>query len=126
MLDKPETATTPEDKKPAPAAVEGPKRLKEVVITLIAPIEWGDETIKTLTFRRPTGADIMSMTGGYPIFIDWQTGVIVPNPPVMGEMMAKLSSQPPSLIKKLDAEDWSTCAHSLMGFFPPGAQVLQY
>jgi len=128
MLDTPDATKEAATKRPTEAATEPPppKRLKEVLITLVAPIKFGDEEIKELKFRRPTGGDIMAMSGGYPILINWETGGIVPNPPVMGEMMSRLAAQPPSLIKMLDAEDWSTCAHALMGFFPPGAQVMQY
>jgi hypothetical protein len=106
---------------PKPAA-----RPKEIVINLTTPVQANGEMVKKLVFRRPTGGDIMAMGDGYPIFINWQTGRISPNPPVMGAMMSTLAAVPPSTIKALDAEDWSTCAHALMGFFPPGAQAMQY
>jgi hypothetical protein len=84
------------------------------------------DMIKKITFRRPTGGDIMEMGEGYPINIDWETGVVRPNPVVMGMMMSRLAEVPPSTIKAMDAIDWSTCAHALMGFFPPGAQAMRF
>lgn len=108
------------------AAAPTQQRPKEIVIDLTTPVQAHGETIKQLRFRRPTGGDIMSLGEGYPININWTTGQVTPNPKVMGEMMSTLASVPPSTIKALDAEDWSTCAHALMGFFPPGAQAMQY
>jgi hypothetical protein len=102
-----------------------PARPKEITIKLTTPVQAHGEMVKSLTFRRPTGGDIMAMGDGYPINIDWNTGRITPNPAVMGAMMSTLAVVPPSTIKALDAEDWATCAHVLMGFFPPGAQATQ-
>ena len=118
---------TPTKPEAAPPEEKAPQtKPREVVIDLQTPVQAYGETLKKLKFRRPTGADIMGLTDGYPININWNTGLITPNPPVMGQMMAVLASVPPSTIKALDAEDWSTCAHALMGFFPPGAQAMQY
>jgi hypothetical protein len=103
-----------------------PVRPKEVVINLGTAVQAHGDMVKKLTFRRPTGADIMAMGDGYPININWSTGQVTPNPKVMGDMMSLLAQVPPSTIKALDAEDWSTCAHALMGFFPPGSQAMQY
>lgn len=102
------------------------KRPKEIVIELTTAVQANGEMVKKLVFRRPTGGDIMAMGDSYPIVINWQTGMITPNPQVMGTMMSVLAAVPPSTIKALDSEDWSTCAHALMGFFPPGAQAMQY
>jgi len=103
-----------------------PVRKKEVVIELGQAVMANGEMIKKLTFRRPTGGDIMGLGDDYPIHIDWASGQIRPNPPAMGAMMSLLAQVPPSTIKALDAEDWSTCAHALMAFFPPGSQAMQY
>src|SRR5262245_41091308 len=111
---------------PKQEAPTAPARPKEVVIKLQTPVQAHGEMISELKFRRPTGGDIMGLGEGYPISINWQTGQITPNPPVMGQMMSTLAAVPPSTIKALDAEDWSTCAHALMGFFPPGAQALTF
>jgi hypothetical protein len=113
-------------RKHEPVAAEPPARPKEIVIDLTTPVQAHGETLKQMKFRRPTGGDIMAMGDGYPININWETGAVTPNPPVMGQMMSVLAAVPPSTIKALDAEDWSTCAHALMGFFPPGAQAMQF
>jgi len=112
----------PEQVNGAPAAA----RIKELTIELNTEVQANGEMVKKLTFRRPTGGDIMALGDGYPINIDWATGRITPNPPIMGQMMATLAAVPPSTIKALDSEDWATCAHALMGFFPPGPQAMQF
>ena len=117
-------ARKPEPVAAAPAPVK--ERPKEVVINLTTPVQAHGEMLKSITFRRPTGKDIMSIGDQYPIHIDWATGQVRPNPPAMGDMMSRLAAVPPSTIENMDAEDWSTCAHALMGFFPPGAQAMQF
>lgn len=65
---------------------------KSVDIELKHPIEWGDETISTLTLRRPTAEDISELT----------------DKPTMGQMVSialKCAGQPNTIRKKLDAED---------------------
>ena len=109
-----------------PAKEKPKERVKEIVIDLETPVMAHGEMVKQLKFRRPTGGDIMALGDNYPIHIEWSTGLIRPNPPAMGDMMSALAAVPPSTIKALDAEDWSTCAHALMGFFPPGAQAMQF
>jgi hypothetical protein len=98
---------------------------KDLVIDLQTPVMANGEMLKQIRFRRPTGGDIMAIGEGYPININWSTGQIMPNPPVMGQMMSILAAVPPSTIKALDMEDWSTCAFALMRFFPPGSQATQ-
>jgi Phage tail assembly chaperone proteins, E, or 41 or 14 len=107
------------------AEAPAPVRLKEIVVNLTTPIQAHGETVKQMKFRRPTGGDIMAMGAGYPISINWQSGEITVNPPVMGEMMSLLAAVPPSSIKSMDAEDWATCAYALMRFFPPDVQGTQ-
>ena len=123
MLDTPKK---PEPVEEAEAAVEKKERVKEITIDLNTAVMAHGDMIKKITFRRPTGADIMALGDGYPININWTTGQVTPNSAVMGAMMSLLAVVPPSTIKALDAEDWSTCAHALMGFFPPGAQAMQF
>jgi hypothetical protein len=117
-------ARKPEAVKTDPPPVVKPDRKKEITIELETPVMANGEMLKKITFRRPTGGDIMALGDNYPIHIDWTTGLIRPNPPAMGDMMATLAAVPPSTIKSMDAEDWSTCAHALMGFFPPGVQAM--
>jgi len=123
-----EAATKLADEHPAPEKTADivPVRPKEVTIELGTAVQANGEMVKKLTFRRPTGGDIMSLGDDYPIHIDWASGQIRPNPPAMGQMMSLLAQVPPSTIKALDSEDWSTCAHRLMAFFPPGSQAMQF
>jgi len=110
--------------KQEPAAA-APAKPKDVVIELDRPVMANGDMVKKLTFREPTGGDIMSLGDAYPIIINWETGRVTPNPAPMGMMMGILAGVPPSTIRALSANDWATCAHALMGFFPPGAQAMQ-
>jgi hypothetical protein len=83
-----------------------------------AVIAHGD-LVNELTFRAPTGGDIMALGEVYPIIIDWVAGQCRVNPNAMGQMMSVLAMVPPSTIRNLAGKDWSNCAHALMGFFPP-------
>jgi hypothetical protein len=111
-------------RKQEPAAAAPAEKSKDIVIELEKAVMANGELVKKLTFREPTGGDIMALDE-YPINIDWQSGRVTPNPKSMGEVMMVLAGVPPSTIKALSATDWSTCAHALMGFFPPGAQAMQ-
>jgi hypothetical protein len=100
-----------------PASEQDPK---DIVVELTSSVQAHGETINKLIFRRPTGGDLMALGDGWPININYQTGTITPNAPVMGMMMAQLASVPPSTIKNLSSDDWATCAWQLMRFFTPG------
>jgi Phage tail assembly chaperone proteins, E, or 41 or 14 len=89
-----------------------------IVVKLQKPVQAHGEPVKELVFRRPTGGDLMALPD-WPIMIDYNTGRISPNPAMMGQMMGVLAGVPPSTIKQIEAQDWSTCAHRLMGFFVP-------
>ena len=116
---KPPTEVQPE----APANKQS--KPPELEIDLKYPAQAFGTPLKKLTFRRPTGGDLMSIGDNYPIHITWQTGEVRPNPLAMGEIMSTLAQVPLSTIKALDAEDFATCAHALMSFFLPGAQAMQ-
>jgi hypothetical protein len=126
MADAARKVAEPETAAPEKTADVIPVRRKEIIIELGTPVQAHGDMVKKLTFRRPTGGDVMAMEGGFPVNINWQTGQVTPNAPVMGQMMSVLATVPPSTIKALDAEDWSTCAHALMGFFTPGNQAMQF
>jgi hypothetical protein len=109
----------------APSAGEEPAkkiRPKEITIELNTPVQAHGETLNKMTFRRPTGGDLITIGDTYPIHMNFQTGEVRPNPPAMAEMMTILAAVPMSTIKSMDSEDFATCAYALMGFFPPGAQ----
>jgi hypothetical protein len=109
----------PPTENPAADAPPPKKRLKEITVDLEMPVPAHGETLSKITFRRPTGADLIAMGDAYPIHFDVVTGDIRPNPPAMAEMMTTLAAVPMSTIKLMDAEDFATCAYALMGFFPP-------
>jgi hypothetical protein len=116
---KPTLAAEPE------AAARPKEPAKEITVDLQVPVQAFGETLKKLSFRRPTGADLMGLGDSFPIHINWQTGEVRPNPPAMGAIMSTLAKVPVSTIQSMDAEDFSTCAHALMGFFVPGVQATQ-
>lgn len=72
------------------------------------------EDIKSLSFREPTGADIVRY--GNPLALD---GTI--NESKMEGMMSALAGVPPSTIKQLKARDWNAIniALAVRYFFPP-------
>jgi len=111
-----EAVATNGQEAPAAPAVDD----KSITVALQTEVQAHGEIIKELKFRRPTGGDLMTL-GDWPITIDYTTGRVSPNPPIMGEIMSKLAGVPPSTIKQIDARDWTTCAHRLMGFFVPAA-----
>jgi len=98
----------------------------DITIELSKPVVSSGEMIKKLTFREPTGGDMQAIGEKWPVNIDWQTGVVTPNPEVMAGVMSVLAAVPPSTIKAMRGKDFSTCAHRLMGFFVPDAQAMQY
>ena len=98
----------------------------DVTITLSRPVMANGEMVKTLTFREPTGSDMVMIGEKWPVNIDWATGAVTPNPEVMANVMSTLAAVPPSTIKALKGKDFSTCAHALLGFFVPDAQAMQY
>jgi hypothetical protein len=116
----------PQAAAPPPAEAKSSAPVRELTIDLEFPVMAHGDTVKKLTFRRPTGGDLMAMGAEYPIVIDWTTGRVTPHPECMGRMMGRLADVPPSTIKSMDAMDFATCAHALMPFFPPGAQAMQY
>lgn len=110
---------TPADQKPAE-----PERVKEITIDLKYPVQAFGTPVNKLTFRRPTGGDLMAIGDAYPVHIYWETREVRPNPAAMGPIMSALAQVPLTTIKALDAEDFATCSHALMVFFLPGAQAM--
>jgi hypothetical protein len=98
----------------------------DITIKLRKPVMANGEMVKQLVFREPTGNDMTQIGERWPVHIEWQTGDVTPNPLVMANVMSTLAGVPPSTIKALGGKDFSTCAHSLMSFFVPDAQAMQY
>lgn len=102
-----------ESAKTAVAETDGMK------IKLNVPVKFGEESIEEIVYRKPTGADIIRC--GHPLKINFTA-----SPPEftfdeqkMGRMMSALAGQPPSVIDRLDPNDWSTYAWAIAGFFTP-------
>jgi len=98
----------------------------DLTIELSSPVMANGEMVKKLTFREPTGNDMVMIGEKWPVNIDWADGKVSPNPLVMANVMSTLAAVPPSTIKALKGKDFSTCAHALMGFFVPGDQAMQF
>ena len=99
------------------AADAAPK--EKTSVTLIEPIQFGEEKITTLEWRKPTGADIVNC--GLPVKINFSTDPpeVTYDEKKMAAMMATLYRQPPSVISKLDPRDWFTAAMAIERFFYP-------
>jgi len=104
---------------PAPAQDEQQDLPNEITVKLRKAVMAHGEMVKSLTFRAPTGGDIMALGEHYPLLIDFNTGEVRLNPMPMGMIMSTLAQVPPSTIRLLTAKDWSTCAVALLGFFLP-------
>jgi hypothetical protein len=104
---------------------EAAKPLTEIKIDLEQPVQAFGAVVKALTFRVPTGGDLMAIGDNYPVHIYWDTREVRPNPAAMGEIMSMLGQVPLSTIKALKASDFATCAFALMVFFLPGAQAMR-
>ena len=98
-----ETAADTEDARP-----------KEMVVELRKPVQAFGTTLTQLTFRRPTGADIMALGDAYPFSYDLATNETKPVPGPMGRIMSTLAQVPLSTIQSMDADDFSFCSLSLL------------
>jgi Phage tail assembly chaperone proteins, E, or 41 or 14 len=98
----------------------------DIVVDLKKPVMANGEMVKKLTFREPTGNDMLALGERWPVNIDWTTGDVSPNPAVMAVVISQLGAVPPSTVKALSGKDFATCSHRLMGFFVPDAQAMQF
>jgi Phage tail assembly chaperone proteins, E, or 41 or 14 len=98
----------------------------DIVVELKKPVMANGEMTNKLTFREPTGNDMLQLGERWPVNIDWQTGEVSPNPAVMANVISLLGAVPPSTVKALGGKDFATCSHRLMGFFVPDAQAMQF
>ena len=114
-------------RKVEPVEVETPPapQSKDVRVPLEEPVQAHGEPVKVMIFRKPTGADMMTIEKGWPVDIDWPTGKVMPNPAIMAQVMSTLAQVPPSTIKMLAGKDFTNCAFALMGFFTPGSPATQ-
>jgi len=86
---------------------EEPARVWPVVVKLAYPIEWGKQTIDSLSFRRGTMGDLGSNTtpGEIPTF---DTLLLI---------ASRLCGQPVAALKKLDPEDGAEVQLIALDFF---------
>jgi hypothetical protein len=111
---QPEPEPQPEPQQPA----EQPLPEWPIVVRLRhKPINGNKrELLEQLTFREPTGADIVRI--GNPVFIT-TAGEIMFDERKMTAMMAQLSGVFPPLLDFMHPQDWNSCAYRLRRFFLP-------
>ena len=105
-----------------PAANVVPPRPTELTIELTTEVMAFGTSIKKLTFRRPTGGDVMSLGDIYPVHIDFATGDVRPVPVAMGRIMSMLAQVPMKTIETMDSEDFARCSFELSHFFLPATR----
>lgn len=84
------------------------------VVTLSHPLRVLKDDVAELTFREPTGADLVKC--GYPMRFngDGMTEVVTP---AMSKMIAALAGIPPVSVERLSVPDWNACMTVVMDFF---------
>jgi hypothetical protein len=78
------------------------------------------EQLDELTFREPTGADIIRF--GNPVWIN-TAGEIMFDERKMTAMMAQLSGVLYPLLEAMHPQDWNSCAYRLRRFFLPDPEA---
>jgi hypothetical protein len=117
-------AATPLDEKPAAPAADDPIDFKDwvwrcpfTVKLLHKPIIGNSgETLNELTFREPTGGDIIRH--GNPVRFNAE-GVPEIDERKMTNMMGQLSGVLAPLLNAMHPVDWNSCAQRLQFFFVP-------
>jgi len=85
-------------------------------VTLKKPVQAHGDEVKTLTFREPTGEDIIAC--GYPLQMSGDGGgSFTPLPGVIAKYIARLAGIPPSSVKALCASDFQACMMEIIPFF---------
>lgn len=82
-------------------------------ITLTTPIMHGEEEITVLDLREPNTGDVMAC--GYPLVIG--DGEATPRADVIGALIARLASIPPSSVKQISLLDLNVLMGVVLGFF---------
>jgi hypothetical protein len=78
------------------------------------------EQLDELSFREPTGADIIRL--GNPVWIN-TAGEIMFDERKMTMMMAQLSGVLYPLLEAMHPQDWNSCAYRLRRFFLPDPEA---
>jgi len=89
-------------------------------ITLTQPVKAHGDEVTVLAFRDPTGSDIemAGMPVSFDVGPDGKPNFVVKSRE-MTAMMSQLAAVPPSTIKMMTSNDWTTVAWALLGFFIP-------
>jgi hypothetical protein len=86
-------------------------------VDLSYPVQFGEEKITFLEYRKPTAKDIVD--NGVPCKLNIDNYEISFDTPKMQAMMATLYGRPPSMLAMLDPRDWLTAAWKIAPFFIP-------
>jgi hypothetical protein len=102
----------------APVEAQEPNDSWPITVKLLRKSIFGNkrERLTELTFREPTGRDIVMC--GNPVRIDG-TGEIVVDEAKMTKMMAQLSGVLLPLLNDMHPVDWNSCSYRLRRFFLP-------
>lgn len=98
-------------------------KLEPITVQLLEPLDDGKNKRESLTFRPPTGGDIVDI--GNPVhvnpFADRPMETMKIDDERMFQMMGRLATPPilPPLLRRMNPHDFATCSYSLIGFFLP-------
>lgn len=81
---------------------------------LVYPINFGDETVTSLDFKRPKQKLIRKL--GYPFALR-EDGEIKFLPEIMARYISELAALPMSVVDEMDAEDVLSASAEIIGFF---------
>lgn len=87
-----------------------------VTVKLSRPITAIDQTFTELTFREPTGADVVA--SGHPIGSDGKLGKV--DAESVAVLIGRLAGLPRRSVDEMPISDWSACMKAVMGFFGDG------
>ena len=85
----------------------------ENTVTLKKPIQAHGELVTKLSFREPTCDDIVAC--GYPLQMGGDTATPLPGP--IAKYIARLGGVPPSSVKSMSVQDFSSCMQVILPFF---------
>jgi hypothetical protein len=117
---RPQPSSPPPEIEP-PTPLE-PKAEWPIVVKLRHKSIFGNkrEQLEELSFREPTGADIIRL--GNPVWIN-TSGEIMFDERKMTMMMAQLSGVLYPLLEAMHPQDWNSCAYRLRRFFLPDPEA---
>ncbi len=88
--------------------------MSDPMIALTQPIKAHDETVESLTLRRPTGKDVREL--GYPYKISADESVSL-QADVIARYIERLAAIPRSSVDQMDPVDLNAAAWAVAGFF---------